>query len=526
MKKFFLIALVLITGALPVFAKGQQSAGTAAVSSGGIDKSQALNYFLPSNPTMLDPALTSDGVGGLLSLVTEALLATDRDFKLIPNIAESWTANADSTRFTFKIKPGVMFTDGTPCDAAAIKWNYDRQLKGNATPDMPYAEEIFGLVTSIEAPDAVTLIINQSESNSTLPIYLAMANGTGICSPTAWKKDPIGFQRRPVGAGAYIFQEWVDDQYVKYTANPNYHGGEVQNAGIYFRVIKETSVQTSEYLAGGIDYLEGVPVTDIDRLTAQGMTVGSTPGFSYTMLSFADYAQNPIFKDKRVRQAVWHALDREALVNAVYNSRAYVANSIIPKGMTGGDEPLKVYEYNPARAKALLAEAGYPNGFTFRYVCRSEPEHVNMAAAVKMELAKVNINMEIESLQKGEWLEKILAEKPDHDACSFNWGAASNDPAYMAALWVSTNGGTGFNTSGYNNSEFDRRINDARKTGDQAVQAKLYGEAAQMVADDAPVVFFHSSASFWSKGPNIVDPENLFGSFDTRIRWKIGKRAR
>jgi ABC-type transport system substrate-binding protein len=149
-----------------------------------------------------------------------------------------------------------------------------------------------------------------------------------------------------------------------------------------------------------------------------------------------------------------------------------------------------------------------------------------MAAAMKMELAKVNINMEIESLQKAEWLEKILAEKPDHDACSFNWGAATNDPSYMAGLWVSTNGGTGFNTSGYNNPEFDRRVNDARKTGDQATQAKLYGQAAQMVADDAPVVFLSSSATYWSKGPNIIDPENVFGTFDTRIRWKIGKRAK
>jgi peptide/nickel transport system substrate-binding protein len=490
--------------------------------SGGGEK-QYITLHLPSNPTMLDPALTSDGQGGILAFMMEPIMRVDKDYKLIPGIAESYESNEDATVYTYKIRSGVKFHDGTDCDAEAVKWNYERQIGDNATPDMPYAATIFSKVEKIEAPDATTLVITLSDPDGTLPTYLAMPNGTAIVSPTAWQADPEGFQKKPVGAGPYTFVEWIEDQSVKLDANPNYYGGEVMNAGVNFKVIKEPSVLTSEYLAGGVDYLTIANYTDIDQIEAAGFQVRSRPNLGYNFLSFADYESNELFKDERLRQAVAHALDRKALVNGIYSGYMNVAYSPIPIGMYGGDAEYTVYEYDVEKAKALMADAGYPDGFEFDFVTRSEPEYSTMAAAVQMELAKVGITMNVEILQKAEWLEKVFMEVPDHDMIAFNWGAAANDPSYMAALWLSSNAGTGYNTSGYSNPEFDSRIDSARKTADTAEQGRLYAQAAQMVNDDAACVFLQEQTSFWSTRDYIVDPEGNIGLFHTNPWWMCSK---
>lgn len=490
------------------------------------DSSQFINLHLPSNPTMLDPALTSDGQGGILGFIVEALMKVDKDFNLIPGIAESYEVNDDATVFTFHITPDVVFHDGTPCDAEAVAWNLNRQVGDNALPDMPYSDTIFGKVTSVEATDDLTVVVTLSESDSTLPIYLAMPNGTGLVSPTAFEEDPEGFQRNPVGAGPYIFDEWIDDQSVKLTANPNYYDGEVQNAGINFKIIKEDAVRSSEYIAGGIDHLHTIGMNDIEQIESAGYTVKSQPNLGYAFLSFADYENNDIFKDIRVRQAIWHALDRDTIVKALYNDRLEPANSMIPPGMYGGDEEYTTYEYDVEKAKELLAEAGYPDGFEFLYISRNEAEYQSMAVALQMELEKVGITMNIELLQRADWLEKVFQEEKDHDAIQFNWGAASNDPSYMAALWLSANArGGGYNTSGYNNPDFDALIDQARKTGDIDEQIRLYSEAAQMVNDDAPVVFLNRLGSYHSTNDSLVDPEGNIGTFASCPWWQVSKKA-
>jgi peptide/nickel transport system substrate-binding protein len=472
---------------------------------------------------MLDPALTSDGQGGILAFMMEPIMRVDKDYKLIPGIAEGFESNEDATVYTYKIREGVKFHDGTACDAEAVKWNYERQIAGNATPDMPYAETIFAKVAKVEAPDATTLVITLSEPDGTLPTYLAMPNGTAIVSPTAWQADPVAFQKKPVGAGPYTFVEWIEDQSVKLDANPNYYGGEVMNAGVNFKVIKEPAVLTSEYLAGGVDHINNINYADIGQIESSGFQVRSRPNLGYGFLSFADYASNDLFKDERLRQAVAHALDRKALVDGIYSGRMNVAMAPIPVGMYGGDASYTVYEYDVEKAKALMAEAGYPDGFEFDFVTRSEPEYATMAAAVQMELEKVGIKMNISILQKAEWLDKIFMETPDHDMISFNWGAAANDPSYMAELWYSSNAGTGYNTSGYSNPEFDSLIDQARMTSDTAEQGRLYAQAAQMVNDDAACVFLQEQTYFWSTRDYIVDPEGNIGSFHTNGWWMCSK---
>ncbi len=497
---------------------------------GEADPDAIINLHLGSDFTNLDPALTSDGQGGILGFIMPPLMDTDKNFQLAPGIAESYTVNEESTEYTFKIREGVKFHDGTDCDAEAVKWNYDRQVGANATPDMPYAQTIFGKVTSIEAPDKYTVVFKLSESDGTLPIYLAMPNGCGLVSPTAWQKDPEGFRRNPVGAGPYKFVEWVADQHIKLERNDDYFGGEVQNAGVVMRVIKEPAVATSEFLAGTLDSLQSLPISDITQIEKSGYTVNSRPHPAYSYVVFADYENNQYFKDEKVRQAIWHALDIKSMVEGVYQGRNQVAKSYIPPNMVGGvGVDFQTYEYDVAKAEALLDEAGFPkdeNGqrFTVSYISRNEPWNAQMAVAIQMELAKIGIKVDVQLLARPDWLTKGLMETPDYDMIGRNWGAASNDTSYMAQLFTSQNAvAGGLNIPKYKNPEFDALVNEARTTGDVAKQAELYAKSAQILNDDAPIVFLEQHVSLWANQPNLIDPEGVIGWFGVNYWWKIGK---
>lgn len=494
----------------------------------GADKTQFINIGIEAEPTQgLDPAKTANGVGAMLGFITEGIMRSDREMNIVPGIATGYDVNEDATKYTYTIRDGVLFHDGTPCDAEAIKWNYDRQIAGNADEEMYYANSVFGKVVSVEAPDKNTVIINLSEPDATLPYYLVVPNGFGLVSPTHHQKDPEGFKKNPVGAGPYKFVEWATESYIKLEANPHYYDGEVQNGGVNFRIIKEPAAMTSEFLAGGIDYFKftNSSLPDVDVVEAQGFKTSNRPANGYGFICFADYDNNQYFKDIRVRQAIYHAIDREALVTGLFGGKLTVANSVIPPLMIGGDIAVTNYEYNPEKAKQLLAEAGYPDGFTFKYLGRSQPEHQATQTAVQAELKKIGIEMEIEVVQPAEFSTTLLTYPPNFDMNPLNWGAAANDPSYMATIFMSVSAKGGYNVSGFSNPEFDGLIEQAKKTPDAAKQAEMYGKAAQIFNDEAPIIFLAAQRDYWALSPKLNDPEDSIGWMSTNPWWKVTKSA-
>ncbi len=494
------------------------------------DPNAILRLHYNNDFSNLDPALTPDGQGGILGFMMPPLMDVNADYSLAPGIAESYSVNEDSTVYTFKIPDGILFHDGTPCDAEAVKWNYDRQVGDNATPEMPYAKTIFGKVTSIEAPDKNTVIFNLSESDGTLAIYLAMANGCGLVSPTAWQADPEGFKRNPVGAGPYVFEEWVADQYIRMSANPNYFRGKVQNGGVVMRVIKDNAVAASEFITGGLDYM-GLASTDVPQMERSGYTVKTRPAAGYSYLAFADFSNNEIFDDINVRKAICHAMNMEAMVQGVYRGMNGVAKGYIPPIMVGGKTQPTVPEYNPALAEQMLDEAGYPkneNGvrFTFSYISRNEAWNTQMAVAIQMELDKIGVKVVVQPLPRPEWLNKGLMETPDYDTVGRNWGAAAGDTSYMAQLFTSNNATPGgLNIPKWKNAEFDALVEEARKTGDEKRQAELYAQSAQILNDDMPVIWLDQHATLWVQQDSLVDTDSSIGWNGVNYWWKIGKKA-
>jgi peptide/nickel transport system substrate-binding protein len=268
---------------------------------------------------------------------------------------------------------------------------------------MPYAEEVWSKVLSCETPDSSTVVLNLKEADATFLTYLTQRTGIGsIVSPTAFKADPIAFQRKPVGSGPYKFGEWIPDQYFTLIANEDYWEGKPKNDMLVFKVVKEASVRASELLAGSVDTLGNIALQDVDRLKANpNITVGSKPGVNVSYMAFTD-CQDPkrLFSDKRLREAVWCAIDRNALVTGLYGTNGVVAKSLIPPTMLGGDGNFTQTAYDPARAKALMTEAGKPNGFTFTLLAYNvtkayNPAAERLAVAIQNELAKLNITVKI-----------------------------------------------------------------------------------------------------------------------------------
>ena len=475
----------------------------------------------------LDCALCSDGQStGITGQVYSSLMAFDLDRNLVCDVAESVDVSDDGLTYTFKIRPGVKFHDGTPCDAKAVEWNYNRvcPCAEGDTEAMPYANLIYGDVVGFEATDDLTFVVHLAKANSAfLTMSTAAALCPGLVSPTAYEADPEGFDTHPVGCGPYKFVEWVPGQYTRLERYDDYHGGQVTNGGYVLRIIGETSTVAAELMAGGIDSMGNPPAEqqamleadpNIGKLTWSGMTL--------SILSFADFEKNSLFSDIRLRQAVCYALDVESIVKALYGDNMIVAKSAIPPVMQSGDRDYDIIGYDPDKAKELMAEAGYPDGFEFTLLTYNVTKSYNPAGeqlAIQMagELEKVGIKMNILIKSWADFQGLIyqdpIPEGADHyDALLHGWGADYDDTSNVLFLFSDDEAGTGLNHSGYTSPEFNEYFDNAVKATSFEEAGENYYKAAQLLNDDVPAyILAHGiETNFYSK--RIINGDIMFNN--------------
>ncbi|MGI6691211.1 MAG: ABC transporter substrate-binding protein [Clostridiales bacterium] len=512
MKKLFTLLLAL--------AVVLSMSAVSAMAEAEYDPAATLYLVSTADPVTCDPALASDGQSGMvIDRVFASLVRYTQDGGVTPELAESYEITEDGTVYTFKIREGITFHDGTVCDANAILWNFERQMGDNATADMPYAESCFGNIVKAEAPDPLTFVVTLAEPSSSFLMNCAMRIAMGIVSPTAWEADPEGFARNPVGAGPYKFGEWVSGQYVTMPANEDYILGAPTNAMVVVRFIPESATRTSEMLSGGIDIMGDIALDDIAVLkAADNVKVIATPGTNIGYLAFADYEKNELFSDIRLRQAIAHALDMDAINAGLYGEDMVTAKSILPPTMIGGDGEFSLPEYNPEKAKELMAEAGYPDGFSFTLLTYNvskgyNPAGERLAVQVQAELAKVGIDCKIVIEPWSEFITSMYAETPDYDAIVAGWGAAANDAAYMLQLLESVNAGVGCNHSGYSNPEYDALVNKGRKAASFEEAAAYYAQAAQLANEDLPVIPMGHGTGYSAASIKIINADEVVGGW-------------
>jgi len=516
------LALLATMCAVPAFA------GDAAYNPDAI-----ICIYSTDDPTHLDPALATDGQSTVVTgLLFDALIGYNKDGSIFPNVAESWEVAEDGLTYTFKIREGIKFHDGTVCDAKAVEWNWNRVIPWNATPEMDYSELLFGNVESFEATDDYTFVVKLKDRDSTfLTLQGSGSLACALLSPTAYEADPEGADRNPVGTGPYKFKEFKSGQYVQLERYDDYHLGKANNGGVLVRIIPESSTAVSELMTGGLDYVGSLAADQVDLLrSAPGIEIITVPSMNLSILSFASFAQNPLFKDFRLRRAVREALDLEAINNALYGDAMDTAVSCIPTGMQSGRrEDYVNYPYDPEHAKALMAEAGYPDGFdcvllSYNVVKGYNPAGEQLAVALQAELAKVGINVEIRILPWAEFLETYYTHPAQgYDMVLHGWGADYFDTSNIIYMWSEAEAADGTNHSQYIDPEFEALFLAAKQSSDYDEAGELYFKCAQKLNEDLPSIITGHGVQYTGFSPKLINGGDWLDGVAGNFVWRLKK---
>jgi peptide/nickel transport system substrate-binding protein len=450
-----------------------------------------------AEPKALDPAaVTAVNDFRILMNVFDGLVRyKDGTLEVEPALATDWTISDDGTVYTFNLREGVTFHDGTPFNAEAVVFNFERMLN----EDHPYHDTgpfplafFFSAVESVEALDDTTVQFTLNAPYAPFLSNLAYPTGL-IVSPASVEEHGEEVGRNPVGTGPFTFVEWRSNEAVVVEGNPDYWDGAPELEAVVFRPITDANTRTAEMLAGGIDLMVEVPPVALSEFEGDGFTVHEQAG-PHVWFLILNAKEGP-FADKRVRQAANYAVNKEAIVNDVLEGTAEVAAGPTPPAFAWAHNPdLEPYPYNPDRARELLAEAGAEDAELTFYVTEGGSgmlDPVAMGTAIQADLEAVGFDVTIETYEWNTFLGEVnpgLEGKAD--MAEMAW--MTNDPDTLPFLTLRSEAlpdQGGFNSGYYSNPEVDELLEAARVETDQEERARLYREMQEIVQEDAPWVF-------------------------------------
>lgn len=414
---------------------------------------------------------------------------------IVPGLAASWDISSDGLVYTFHLQQGVLFQDGTPFNAQALKLAFDRLLD----PSFPdyYANRkgidsyvpgtLEANVASYSVVDDNTFKLVLSHPYAPLLQDLAMV-WFGIVSPAAVEKYGAEVYKHPVGTGPFEFVEWVPNDHVTVKANPNYWRGKPYLDDIIFKQIPEGSVRTMMLQAGQVDVMMNVPPESINVLD-------NDPSVNlYRMTALlVNYVQIPRmvkpFNDIRVREALNYAVNKQELSQYLYQGLAKPMQSPIPPGMPDYQPLSPDFSYNPTKAKELLSEAGYPDGFDCNLYTYANPRSYNaaggkIATALQGYWKKIGVNVHVIQLEWGSYLRTVRDPDFSDGMCMSGWTADCGDPDnFLYYLYYGKASNIPHAMTG--RPEIDALIEQERVCADPTQRTTLIDEALQKVWQDA-----------------------------------------
>jgi len=342
------------------------------------------------------PPRISYGARTAANPAIESLFDFDLEGHFVPRVAKDYEISSDGKTFTIFLREGVKFHDGTDCDAEAIKWNMEQ---------FPIAKvAMLTPVVSIDIVDKYTLRLNLKDFSNSIMYDLVLSGGMPI-SPTAAKKNGIEWTyTHPVGTGPFKFESFKRDSYLKYVKfEDHWRKGKPYLDSVEFHYIQDEVTREMAFRSGDIDVLHLSNYRNVNRLKADGYRIKKAPLGVYTLYPDSSNADSP-FADKRVREAVEHAIDRQAIVDALGYGVWDNVTQIVHSSRMGYCPDLKGREYGTVKAKQLLADAGYPEGFKTRIIALNYLSQ-DLLVALKNYLAEVGIDADIERCDRGKWNE-------------------------------------------------------------------------------------------------------------------------
>jgi peptide/nickel transport system substrate-binding protein len=510
----------VLVAVLAVYALGLWACSSNAGSNGR--NGSTLVFGRNQDAVALDPAIVTDGMSLNVARITMEGLTGYKlgSFDVVPALATSWTVNPNGTIWTFNLRHGVKFQDGTRFDADAVKFNFDRWrlrnnpwhklLQGNL--EYSYYESQFGgfpgVIQDVRvlAPDRVQLVLTRPLS----PMLADLAMPSfAISSPTAMKQEGENYFRQPVGTGPYQVTEWVKDDHITMTAFADYWGDKPKIQTVIFRDIPDQSTSLLALEKGDIDGWEYPRPDDLTSLQADhDLTIYHQP--PNNILYLAMNTQKPPFTSVLVRRAVNEAIDANAIVKNFYDPSAEVATDFLPLFVWPHPNQTS-YPYNPGDARRLLAEAGFPHGFTTTlwYMTLPRPyvpEPQRVAEAVQADLRAVGIDAKLEGLEWGQYLDQT--QRGEHDIALAGWTGDNGDPDNFLYAILDKDSAIppgAQNVCFWKDDNFHSLMIAAQNTTDRTQRARYYLAALKIVHDQAPLVpLVHT-------GPPIVFKRTVIG---------------
>jgi peptide/nickel transport system substrate-binding protein len=460
----------------------------------------------------LDPARATDAESAEVTeqifdhLVRYRRNSTDVE----PSLATRWDVSGDGKSWTFHLRDNVQFHDGTPLDADAVVFSFDRQ-RDPTNPyhhnDFTYWEATFRNIQSVQKVDRLTVRINIERPYAPFLANLAMFP-VSIVSPTAVKKWGADFYKHPVGTGPFKFVEWSPGERVTLTANEVYWDGAPEVKHLVFLAIRDPRQRLVALEGDAIDVAENLSPQDLQFVSLHpGLELHRIAGNNVGYLAMN--VTHPPFDDPRVRRAVNYAINKTAIVKLIYQGLAVPATSPVPPSLWGHvDEPL--YKYDPKAAIKLLKEANYqppgpgkprPRLYTMDTPRTYMPAPETVARIIQHNLRDVGIDIDVVKEDINEHVK--LTQEGKHDLCLLGWTADTPDPDnFLYVLFDPENAepGAARNVSFYKNAELHGILAWAQESSDRAERERFYKKAQDLIARDAPwVPLAHSEVAVASR---------------------------
>jgi peptide/nickel transport system substrate-binding protein len=444
----------------------------------------------------------------------ETLLWYDEKGNVIPWLAERWEVSPDGLTYTLYLRKGVRFHDGSELDAYAVKANVDRWV--DPTVRVPARAQL-GPVKGAEVVDKYTVKIMLKEPFA--PFLRALASYLLIASPKVIEKYGNKTITEPVGTGPYKFVSWEKGKKVVLEANEDYWGSKPLIKRIEWVIIPDATTRTAALLAGDVDFAYNLPPTELERVKGDARFQVLTP-VSNRVIFIAMLPKGPL-ADPRVRQALNHAVDKSAIIQNILFGLGVELKAPIPDHFFGF-YPMKPYSYDLDKARKLLAEAGYPQGFkvvllhpTGRYL-----QDKQVAEAVQAYLSRIGVQVELKTMDWPSFVAEITKpfDQKTYDMVLLGWGPGVADAHFTlhGQFYSGQAPPKGLAAAHYSNPTVDRLLEEAMREVDEGKRRELYRQATEIIWNEAPWIFLYTQAWFYAGAKSLkglmvyVDGEQIF----------------
>lgn len=464
---------------------------------------------LSIEPSGLDPTVAAPVAIGQVTWqnLFEGLVRIDRDGRVVPQLARSWTVSPDGRTYTFALQPGVRFHDGEAFDAASAKFSLDR-ARGEASTNPQ--KQFFQVIDAVETPDAATLVVRLREPAGNLLYWLGWPASVMV-APASAATDRV----TPVGTGPFRFVAWAKGDRVVLERDPAYWDAArlPRLARATFRFIGDPQAQVAALQSGDVD---AVPELAAPELFAPfradprfAAVVGRT---GLKVVAGMNGARKP-FDDPRVRRALMMAVDRAALIEGAQSGLGQPIGSHYAPNDPGYLDLTGVLPFDPRRAKALLAEAGHPDGLAFTIAAPQMPYATHTAEVLQAMFADIGVTLRIVPTEfPATWIATVFK---DHD---FDMTVVAHAEPLDIGIYARPD-----YYFGYRNPAFDRTIAEAERTTDAAARLALYGSAQRMLAEDVPALYLYAlpKLGVWNaKLEGLWADEPIPSNDLTEVRWR------